>query len=68
MSEMERDPQRSATRGTSHLACVGVNSELCTGGVYVPCIHTHATHARWELPKATQFFVAVFVLRISSAN
>ena len=27
---------------------------------YVPCIYTHA---RWELPQATQVFVVMFVLR-----
>ena len=38
----------------------------CTsGGVYVPCIYTHA---RWELFLATQVFVVLLVLRISSAN
>ena len=36
-----------------------------SGGVYVPCIYTHA---RWELPQATQVFVVVLVLRISSGN
>ena len=35
------------------------------GGVYVRCIYTHA---RWELPKATQVFVVVLVWRISRAN
>ena len=38
----------------------------CTyGGVYVPCIYSLA---RWEIQEATQVFVVVLVLRISSAN
>ena len=39
----------------------------CTSGfgVYVLCNYTHS---RWELPKATQVFLVVFVLRISSIN
>jgi len=36
-----------------------------SGGVYAPCIYTHA---RCELPQATQVFVVVLVLRISSGN
>ena len=38
----------------------------CTsGGVYVPCVYTHA---RWELPEVTQVFVVVLVLCILSVN
>ena len=37
----------------------------CTsGGVYVPCIYTHAG---WELPQETRVFVVVLVLRLSVA-
>jgi len=45
----------------------GVQPERgCTsGGVYVPCIYSHA---RWELPWTTQIFVVVFVLRLFSAD
>ena len=39
--------------------------ESTSSRVYIPCIDTHA---RCELPEATQVFVAVLVLRISSVN
>ena len=50
--------QARATIGDSGLCC-------SSGRVYVPRIYTHA---RWELPSATQVFVAVLVWGLSSAN
>ena len=42
----------------------GIIFRRCTsGGVYVPCIYTHA---RWESPWATEVFVVILVWRISS--
>ena len=42
----------------------GMRAYTC-GGVYVPCIYSHA---RWELPQATQVFVVVFVWRLAFAH
>ena len=50
------------TNGNSHPAS---SRGYTSGGVYIPCIYSHA---RWKLPQVTQAFVAVFVWYLSSTN
>ena len=65
---LQRRPE-SLTVIASHRGCASIQSTWTEGrafcGVYVPCVYSHA---RWELPLATDVFAVVFIWLPSSSD